>query len=215
MTRALVAILRGVTPREVTPIAEAIVAAGLMTIEVPLNSPDPLTSIRSLVDRFGDRATIGAGTVLTVEDVDAVADAGGTLVVSPNCDPAVIARTRDRGMISIPGVMTPSECFIALHAGASALKLFPGSVVGPGGLAAIKAVLPAGTDLYAVGGVGPSNFAAWLKAGAAGFGIGTALYQPGDTVERVAANASEIVAAYDAAMAAGSSSSPVFQEQAL
>lgn len=202
MTREIIAILRGVTPAEVEAHAEALIAAGIVAIEVPLNSPDPYDSIGRLVDRFGDRAKIGAGTVLTPDEVARLAGIGARLVVSPNADAAVIRATRAAGMESCPGVLTPTECFAALAAGASALKLFPGSLVGPAGLAAIRAVLPPGTRTLAVGGAGAANFAEWAAAGATGFGIGAALYRPGQDPATTARRAAEIVAAYDAAMEA-------------
>lgn len=197
--RKLVAILRGIRPDEALGIGEALVEAGFSMIEVPLNSPEPLDSIRQMAGAFGDAALIGAGTVLTPEDVDAVGQAGGRLVVSPNCDPAVIARTLERGMVSMPGVFTPSECFAAIRAGARAIKLFPASLAGTAGLKAIKAVLPADVEVYAVGGASADNFGDWFDAGAAGFGIGTALYKPGDSVDTVATRARAMVAAYDRA----------------
>jgi 2-dehydro-3-deoxyphosphogalactonate aldolase len=144
---------------------------------------------------------VGAGTVLTVDDVASVQAAGGTLIVSPNCDPLVIAATRARGMASWPGVMTPTECFAAIHAGATGLKIFPASLIGPDGLKAIRAVLPKGLPVYAVGGAGPANFSDWVRAGASGFGIGTALYTPGTTPDEIIARAAAIVAAHDAAFA--------------
>jgi len=202
MNRKLVAILRGVKPDEVEAIATALIVAGIPAVEVPLNSPDPLDSIAILARRLGNRALIGAGTVLDRADVEAVAAAGGRLVVSPNCDPSVIARTLELGMVSMPGAMTPTECFAAIRAGATAIKLFPAFVAGPEGLKAFRAVLPANIDIYAVGGAGPANFAEWIRAGAAGFGIGTALYRPGDAPTTVASRAREIVAAYDAAIPA-------------
>lgn len=199
MSRNIIAILRGVRPDEVVGIGAALVAAGIETIEVPLNSPDPFDSIAALARAFGAEARIGAGTVLDVAQVAAVKTAGGALVVSPDMNPEVIAATRAAGMAAYPGVMTPTEAFAALRAGATGLKLFPGTLIGPGGLAAIRAVLPAGTRCWAVGGAGPDNFAAWIAAGAYGFGIGTALYQPGLTAGEVRERAAAVVAAYDAA----------------
>ncbi|MEC3862647.1 2-dehydro-3-deoxy-6-phosphogalactonate aldolase [Mesobacterium sp. TK19101] len=197
--RNIVAILRGVTPDSVTQIASVLIAAGITKIEVPLNSPDPLLSIAQLAQQFGDDALIGAGTVLSEQEVAQVAAAGGRLIVSPDTNPAVVAATKAAGLLAYPGAMTPSECFSALRAGADGLKLFPGSLIGPDGLRAIRAVLPVGTEVLAVGGAGPENFAAWRAAGADGFGIGTALFRPGDTAATVAGNAAAVVQAYDAA----------------
>jgi 2-dehydro-3-deoxyphosphogalactonate aldolase len=197
--RNLIAILRGITPDDAVAVGRALVAAGITRIEVPLNSPDPFRSIAVMATDLGPGVEVGAGTVLTVDDVAQVQAAGGTLIVSPNCDPAVIRATRDRGMASWPGVMTPTECFAAIHAGASGLKIFPASLLGPEGLRAIRAVLPRQLQVYAVGGAGPSNFADWVRAGASGFGIGTALYTPGTTAAEITTRAAAIVAAHDEA----------------
>ncbi|WP_284163837.1 2-dehydro-3-deoxy-6-phosphogalactonate aldolase [Frigidibacter sp. SD6-1] len=202
MSRPIIAILRGLTPAEAVPVGRVLLQAGIDRIEVPLNSPEPLHSIAELAGAFGDRALIGAGTVLTEADVEAVAYAGGRLVVSPNCDPVVIGQTKAHGMESWPGVMTPTECFTALQAGADGLKLFPGSMLGPDGLKAIRAILPRGTQVFAVGGAGPENFASWINAGADGFGIGSALYKPGMSLAEVGTRARAIVEAFDAARGA-------------
>jgi 2-dehydro-3-deoxyphosphogalactonate aldolase len=199
MSRRLIAILRGVAPDEAVAIGRALVEAGITWIEVPLNSPGPLDSIAAMQAALGERAHIGAGTVLTPAEVDAVAATGATFIVSPNADAAVIRRTRERGLGSYPGVFTPTECFAALAAGADALKIFPAGMMGTEGLKAIRAVLPAETQVYAVGGVGPADFAAWRDAGAAGFGLGGSLYRAGWPVSRVAEAAEASVRAWDAA----------------
>ncbi|MCF2871087.1 2-dehydro-3-deoxy-6-phosphogalactonate aldolase [Octadecabacter sp. G9-8] len=199
MTRNIIAILRGITPSEAVAAVDVLIDAGITNIEVPLNSPDPFGSIKAMVDAFGDQALIGAGTVLSVEDVNRVDQAGGKLIVSPNVDPRVIVATKTAGLQSWPGVMTPTECFTALKNGADGLKIFPGSLLGPDGLKAIRAVLPQGTQVYAVGGAGPDNFADWFAASADGFGIGSALYKPGMSTADIAARAKDIVAAYDGA----------------
>lgn len=198
MSREIIAILRGVSPDEAVPIADALVEAGITRIEVPLNSPDPFDSIGKMLKAHGDHAMIGAGTVLEVRDVERLHVMGAHMVVSPDANASVIVATKQAGMLSFPGVMTPTECFAALHAGADGLKLFPASLLGIDGLKAIGAVLPKGTKTYAVGGVGPSNFADWFAAGITGFGIGSAIYKPGMSVADVASRAADMVAAYDA-----------------
>lgn len=196
--REIIAILRGVTPDEILSIGAALVDAGIDRIEVPLNSPDAFASIEKLVVAHGPGAVLGAGTVLTEEDVLRVFDAGGGMVVSPDCRSGVIKKTKALGMLSYPGVLTPTEAFAALGYGADGLKFFPASLIGPSGLAAMLAVLPKGTKTYAVGGADPSNFAQWFEAGATGFGIGSALYKPGLGAAEVGVRAAQIVAAYDA-----------------
>jgi len=191
--RSLIAILRGLTPDEAVDVGAALVEAGITIIEVPLNSPNPLRSIEAMAKEFGDRAMIGAGTVLTPEDARAVAGAGGRV------DAEVIRATVDLGLESWPGALTPSECFAALKAGATGLKVFPAFQMGIEGLKAVRAVLPPKTQMYMVGGVGPSDFAEWRAAGADGFGIGSALYKPGRSAAEVGTIATDMVAAYDTA----------------
>jgi 2-dehydro-3-deoxyphosphogalactonate aldolase len=199
MNRNIIAILRGITPDDAKAIGEALIETGITTIEIPLNSPRPLESIALLAKAFGSVATIGAGTVLNVQDVREIASAGGRIVVSPSFDAEVVQETKSLNMASWPGVLSPTECFAALKAGADGLKIFPCSVLGPSGVKAIRAVLPAETSVYAVGGAGPANFADWIAAGVNGFGIGTALYQPGYSVAQVRQAAVDIVRAYDSA----------------
>jgi 2-dehydro-3-deoxyphosphogalactonate aldolase len=191
----LVAILRGVRPDEVEAIGEALVAAGFTLIEVPLNSPEPLDSIARLARRLEGRAVIGAGTVLRIEDVAAVEAAGGTLIIAPNADTRVIAAAAARGLVAMPGIATPTEAFAALGAGAVALKLFPAEAASPAVLKAMRAVLPAGTRVLPVGGISPDVLGPWRAAGAAGFGLGSALYAPGMSADEVGERARGFVAA--------------------
>ena len=185
----LVAILRGVAPGEVVAIGEVLEAAGFAIVEVPLNSPDPIESIARLAARFGPRLLVGAGTVMSAAQVAMVADAGGRLVVSPHADAAVVRAAKARGMAAVPGFFTPTEAFAMLAAGADALKLFPAEAASPAVLRALRAVLPAGVRVLPVGGIDAGNMSAWRAAGAAGFGIGSAIYKPGDTPTIVAEKA--------------------------
>jgi len=195
--RHLIAILRGITPGEITGVCEALIAAGITMIEVPLNSPDAFKSIEKAADAFGERAGIGAGTVLNRREVQRVADAGGTFVVSPDTNKKVIEETVRLTLKSYPGVFTPSEAFKAIAAGATGLKFFPAEVLGPKGIKAMKAVLPQGVPLYAVGGAAPDNFGDYFAAGCTGFGLGTYLYTPGRAAAEVGERAQAAVAAYD------------------
>lgn len=181
----LVAILRGLLPAEAETVGAALVESGFRTLEVPLNRPGALECIATLARTLPADAIVGGGTMLTVADVDAVHAAGGRLMVSPNCDVAVIRRAVALGMLCAPGVATPTEAFTALQAGAHALKLFPAEMVGHGGIKALKSVLPAGTDLWPVGGITPESMAPWKKAGATGFGIGGQLFAPGTSAADV------------------------------
>ena len=194
----LVAILRGVQPDEVVAIGEALVETGFRLIEVPLNSPDPLESIARLAAALRGRAVIGAGTVLRETDVAAVQARGGTMIISPNTNTQVIAATAAAGLISLPGIATPSEAFAALAAGATALKLFPAEGSSPAVLKALRAVLPAEVRVLPVGGITPDNLAPWLQVGAAGFGLGSALYAPGLAPADVAERARKFIAAMTA-----------------
>jgi 2-dehydro-3-deoxyphosphogalactonate aldolase len=199
----LVAILRGVRPEEVEPIGDALVEAGIELIEVPLNSPEPFRSIERLAGRFGGDCVIGAGTVLNAADCARVSEAGGRLMVSPNIDVDVLAMAQARGMISLPGVFSPTEALLAERAGASALKFFPASILGPAGIAAIRAVLAEDTSIVAVGGVSETNFASYVAIGVRAFGLGSSLYRPGKTASEVGAAARAAIRAYDAATNAG------------
>ncbi len=193
----IVAILRGVTLDEVTGIGDALYAAGIRVVEVPLNSPDPFRSIAALAARFHGRMVVGAGTVLDTDGVDRVKSAGGQISVSPDCNPQVIARAVERGLVPLPGVFTPTEAFAAVRAGARHLKLFPAEAASPRTVKAWKAVLPRDVKIYAVGGVTPANMKDWAEAGCAGFGIGSNIYKPGMTADDVARAARDFVAAWN------------------
>ncbi|PKR55546.1 2-dehydro-3-deoxy-6-phosphogalactonate aldolase [Thalassospira marina] len=196
--RNLIAILRGVHSSEAGDIARALVDAGITLIEIPLNSPDPFEAIPAMKKAVGDVAKIGAGTVLTVEDVDRLKEINAEFVVSPNCDIDVIAHTKKCGMGSWPGVMTPTECFAAIKAGADGLKIFPASQVGAKGIGAMRAVLPKNLPVFAVGGVEPIDFEDFAKAGCNGFGLGSGIYKPGMSAEEVGRRALDYVYTYDA-----------------
>ncbi|MCF2572869.1 2-dehydro-3-deoxy-6-phosphogalactonate aldolase [Brevibacterium sp. UCMA 11754] len=192
----LIAILRGVRSDEVLDIAEGIVAAGFSAIEVPLNSPDPLASIAALVARFGNEVEIGAGTVLTADQVRECEQAGARIIVAPDTDREVISTALELGLTPYPGATTPTEAFAAIKAGATKVKLFPSSAVGISGLKAWREVLPAGTELFPVGGVGADNAAEWRNAGAAGLGLGSSLYRRGDRPADVHDRAQTIASAW-------------------
>jgi 2-dehydro-3-deoxyphosphogalactonate aldolase len=201
--RKLVAILRGVAPQDAGDVVSALLDAGFEAIEIPLNSPDPFRSIGIARKRAPQTCLIGAGTVLTIGQLDQLHQVGGDLMVSPNVEPAVIRRARELGMVAMPGVFTATEALQAVAAGASALKFFPASVLGPGGINAIRAVLPAGTAVAAVGGVSEADFEKYARAGIDAFGLGSSLFRPGDTAGVVAKRAKAGVAAYDAAFGSG------------
>lgn len=190
----LIAIVRGMSPDEAEAIGEAIQQSGIRIIEVPLNSPDPLVSIERLAKTFGDSMLVGAGTVLSVDQVARVRDAGGRIIVSPNTNADVIAASADAGLVSSPGYFTPSEAFAAIGAGATALKLFPAEAATPSVLKAHLAVLPREVPLMVVGGVKPDNMRSWLDAGAAGFGLGSGLYKPGQSAAETLEKARAYVA---------------------
>lgn len=197
MRRNIIAILRGITPAECSDVCDVLISAGIDKIEVPLNSPDPFKSISKMVKSYGQDATIGAGTVLQVDQVRRLSNLGAAMVVSPDCNTDVITTTKNFGMASYPGCFTATECFSAIRAGADGLKLFPSFLLGTKGLSALHAVLPGQVPVFAVGGVDASNFADWRKAGALGFGIGTALYVPGDKLSDIKKRANKIVQSYD------------------
>ena len=199
--RHIIAILRGITPPETVEVCQALIAAGITMIEVPLNSPDALTSIALASNALGEEAAIGAGTVLNRKQVWAVSDAGGTFIVSPDTNKQVIEETVRLQLLSYPGVFTPTDAFRAIKAGATGLKFFPAEVLGPKGIKAIKAVLPPELPIYAVGGANPDNFNDYFDVGCTGFGLGTYIYKPGMTAADVAERAASAVAAYDAGKA--------------
>lgn len=199
LRRSLVAILRGVRPDEIEPIAAALIEEGFEALEIPLNSPEPFASIGKAVRLAPQGCLVGAGTVLDVADVDRLADVGGRLMISPNVEPAVIARAGKKGMVSMPGVFTATEALLAARSGASALKFFPASVLGPGGIKAVRAVLPSELQIGAVGGVSEADFENYAAAGIRTFGLGTSLYRPGMSADEVRARARASIAAYDAA----------------
>lgn len=191
----LIAILRGVRPDEVIPIVAALEAAGVVIVEVPLNSPDPLQSIRLVVDNFGDRMLVGAGTVMTPDQVREIAGVGGRLIVTPHADPEIVRTAKSLNMLAAPGFFTPAEAFSLLRAGADCIKLFPAEGSNPAALKGMRAILPPGTLVVPVGGVAADNIPDWTAAGAAGFGIGSSIYKPGDTPDIVAKKAAALVAA--------------------
>jgi len=195
----LVAILRGVTPAEAVAVGEALLAAGIPVIEVPLNSPEPVESIRRLAAALGPRALVGAGTVLDPADCARIAAAGGRLVVTPHADPEVVRAAKAAGMLAVPGFLTPAEAFALLKAGADGLKLFPAEAASPAVVKALLAVLPKGTPILPVGGIEAGNMGPWRAAGAAGFGIGSAIYRPGDSPAAVSAKAGRLLAGLAAA----------------
>ena len=197
----LIAILRGIRPDEAVAHVEALIDAGFDAIEIPLNSPDPFRSIATAAKLAPAGVLIGAGTVLTTADVDRLNDVGGKLMVSPNVDTQVLARAHQYAMVTLPGVFSPTEALLAARSGASGLKFFPASVLGASGIAAIRAVLPAGVMIAAVGGVSDQNFAEYIKGGVTAFGLGSSLYKPGMNAADVAARAKVTIAAYDRAIA--------------
>ena len=199
LQRGLVAILRGLEPKDAVAVGQAVHSAGIEAIEVPLNSPEPFSSIEQLVQALPASALVGAGTVLSPQDVDDLNEAGGRLLVSPNIDAGVMTRAADHGMVTMPGVFTPTEAFQAIRLGASALKFFPASVLGAGGIAAVRAVLPKDVLIGAVGGVSETDFAGYRAVGVTLFGLGSSLFKPGMSAEQVGERARAAVAAWDSA----------------
>nr|CAD6430582.1 2-dehydro-3-deoxy-6-phosphogalactonate aldolase [Rhizobium sp. Q54] len=201
MAYPLVAILRGLKPEETEAVVGSLIEAGFTAIEIPLNSPDPFRSIEIAAKLAPAHCLIGAGTVLTVEDVERLDGAGGRLMVSPNVEPDVIRAAAARGMVTLPGVFTPTEALAAAKAGATGLKFFPANVLGPSGITAIRAVLPKDLTIAAVGGVSDKNFREYIDAGITAFGLGSSLYKPGMSASEVSERAQLTIAAYDAALA--------------
>lgn len=197
MKYPLIAILRGLKPAETEGVVGALIETGFTAIEIPLNSPDPFRSIEIAVKMAPTGCLIGAGTVLTIEQVEQLADVGGQLMVSPNVEPSVIKLATTKGMVTMPGVFTPTEALAAAGAGATGLKFFPASVLGPSGVAAIRAVLPSDIEIAAVGGVSESNFADYAKIGIRSFGLGSSLYKPGMSAAEVEQRAKATLEAYD------------------
>ena len=195
--RPLIGILRGITPLEAESISDVLIEAGITIIEVPLNSPQPYKTIERMVKFHGKSAIFGAGTVLHVNEVQAVSDCGGQIIVSPNLNTLVVKKTKDLNMFSFPGVFTPTECFDALQSGADGLKFFPASFLKEENFMAINSVLPTNTISIAVGGIDEKKFSSWLNVNISGFGLGSNLYKPGMLVEEVKSRAQEIVKAYD------------------
>lgn len=202
MKYPLVAILRGLKPEETEGVVGALLDVGFRAIEIPLNSPDPFRSIEIAAKMAPSDALIGAGTVLTVEHVAQLDAAGGKLMVSPNANANVIIAAREKGMVTMPGVLTPTEALVAAHAGATGLKFFPASVLGPSGINAIRTILPTDLLIAAVGGVSDKNFAEYTKAGITAFGLGSSLYKPGMSAADVRERAEVTLKAYDAAIGA-------------
>jgi len=195
-TCGIIAILRGITPDEVIAVSQVLYDAGVRVVEVPLNSPEPFRSIEMLSKAFAGKMIVGAGTVLSVQDVNVLKAHGGQISVSPDCNEAVIARAKDLGLEPLPGVFTPTEAFAAIRAGAKHLKLFPAEVASPQTIKAWKAVLPKHVRIYAVGGVTPENMGDWLSAGASGFGIGSSLYKQGMSMAKISESAHSLVSAW-------------------
>lgn len=194
----LIAILRGITTAEVEAVGQALVEAGIRVAEIPLNSPDPFASIEKMTKAFKGKLVVGAGTVLSVQDVNLLKAHGGQISVSPDCNEAVIARAKDLGLEPVPGVFTPTEAFAAIRAGATHLKLFPAEAASPATVKAWRAVLPKHVKVYAVGGITPANMQGWVDAGVAGFGIGSNIYKQGATAAAVAKSAKEFITAWRA-----------------